>query len=114
MPRNIIDAVQGTLDFLILRALSWGELHGYAIVRFIRESSSDELQIEEGTLYPALHRLEDRGLIEAEWGLSENNRRAKYYRLTRSGRRELKERLASWERYARAVEGVLAARPQEV
>jgi PadR family transcriptional regulator, regulatory protein PadR len=111
MPRDIIDAVQGTLDFLILRTLSWDAMHGYAIARWIREHSGDELQIEEGTLYPALHRLEDRGLIEAEWGLSENRRRAKYYHLTPDGRRELKQRIAGWERYARAVAGVLAARP---
>lgn len=111
MPRNIIDAVQGTLDHLILRTLSWDAMHGYAIARWIRESSDDDLQIEEGTLYPALHRLEDRGLIEAEWGLSENNRRAKYYRLTSTGRRELRVRTRSWERYTRAVTKVLTAAP---
>ena len=111
MPRNIIDAVQGTLDHLILKTLSWQELHGYGIARWIRDSSGDELQIEEGTLYPALHRLEDRGLIEAEWGVSENNRRAKYYRLTRTGRRELRERTVNWERYARAMKKVLATSP---
>lgn len=113
MPRNIIDAVQGTLDFLILKTLSWGEMHGYEIARWIRDTSGDELQIEEGTLYPALHRLEDRGLIEAEWGLSENRRRAKYYSLTRAGRRELAERVLSWERYALAVGRVLTAQSRE-
>jgi PadR family transcriptional regulator, regulatory protein PadR len=111
MPRNIIDAVQGTLDFLILKTLSWQPMHGYGIARWIRKSSGDELQIEEGTLYPALHRLEDRGLIEAEWGLSENNRRAKFYRLTAAGRRELGVRMKSWERYARAVARVLTTTP---
>lgn len=109
MPRNFIDAVQGTLDHLILKALSAGPQHGYAVVRWIRESSGDELHIEEGTLYPALHRLEDRGLIAAEWGLSENRRRAKFYRLTASGRRELRSRTENWERYARAVSRVLRA-----
>jgi PadR family transcriptional regulator PadR len=111
MPRNIIDAVQGTLDFLILKALSWHAMHGYGVARWILESSEDDLRIEEGTLYPALHRLEDRGLVEAEWGLSENNRRAKYYSLTAAGRRELRERTRSWERYAKAVAKVLAATP---
>lgn len=111
MPRNIIDAVQGTLDHLILRTLSWDAMHGFGIARWIRESSDDDLRIEEGTLYPALHRLEDRGLIEAEWGVSENNRRAKYYRLTKEGRRELRERTRSWERYARAVNKVLTTAP---
>ena len=111
MPRNIIDSVQGTLDFLILRTLSWGEMHGYGVARWIFDHSGEELQIEEGTLYPALHRLEDRGWIEAEWGLSENNRRAKFYRLTRDGRQELTERVASWTRFTRAVDRVLAASP---
>lgn len=114
MPRNIIDAVQGTLDFLILKTLTWGPKHGYAVARWILEHSGDELQIEEGTMYPALHRLEDRGLIEAEWGVSENNRRAKFYRLTPAGRRELRQRVAGWERYARAVSRVLAADPKRV
>ena len=111
MPRNIIDSVQGTLDFLILKTLSWGEMHGYAVARWIFDNSGEELQIEEGTLYPALHRLEDRGWIEAEWGLSENNRRAKYYRLTAAGRQELVERLTGWGRFTAAVNRVLAAGP---
>jgi transcriptional regulator len=111
MPRNIIDSVQGTLDFLILKTLSWGEMHGYAIARWIFDTSGEELQIEEGTLYPALHRLEDRGWIEAEWGLSENNRRAKYYALTAAGRAELAERATGWTRFTRAVNRVLEANP---
>lgn len=111
MPRNIIDAVQGTLDFLILKTLSWGEMHGYGIAEWILENSGQELTIEEGTLYPALHRLEQKGSIEAEWGLSDNNRRAKYYRLTSQGRKELRERLASWERYERAINRLLHASP---
>jgi transcriptional regulator len=111
MPRNIIDSVQGTLDFLILKTLSWGEMHGYAIARWIFDTSGEELQIEEGTLYPALHRLEDRGWIEAEWGLSENNRRAKYYALTAAGRAELAERATGWARFTRAVNRVLEATP---
>jgi PadR family transcriptional regulator, regulatory protein PadR len=111
MPRNIIDSVQGTLDFLILKTLSWGEMHGYAIARWIFDSSGEELQIEEGTLYPALHRLEDRGWIEAEWGLSENNRRAKFYRLTAEGRAELAERVRGWGRFTTAVDRVIQAEP---
>ncbi len=112
MPRNIIDSVQGTLDFLILKTLSWGEMHGYAIARWIFDSSGEELRIEEGTLYPALHRLEDRGWIEAEWGLSENNRRAKFYRLTPEGRQELAERVRSWSRFTTAVDRVIRAAPE--
>lgn len=111
MPRNIIDSVQGTLDFLILRTLSWGEMHGYAVAHWIFDHSGEELQIEEGTLYPALHRLEDRGLIAAEWGLSENRRRAKFYRLTTEGRAELVERTESWSRFTRAVNRLLDAAP---
>jgi PadR family transcriptional regulator, regulatory protein PadR len=111
MPRDIIDSVQGTLDFLILKTLSWGEMHGYAVARWIFDTSGEELQIEEGTLYPALHRLEDRGWVEAEWGLSENNRRAKFYRLTADGRRELIERTTGWERFTRAVNRVVEATP---
>jgi PadR family transcriptional regulator, regulatory protein PadR len=111
MPRNIIESVQGTLDFLILKTLSWGEMHGYAIARWIFDTSGEELQIEEGTLYPALHRLEDRGWIEAEWGLSENNRRAKFYSLTAAGRAELTERVTNWNRFTRAVDRVLEATP---
>jgi len=111
MPRNIIDSVQGTLDFLILKTLSWGEMHGYAVARWIFDTSGEELQIEEGTLYPALHRLEDRGWIAAEWGVSENNRRAKFYRLTAAGREELAQRVTGWDRFTRAVNRVLEATP---
>jgi transcriptional regulator len=111
MPRNIIDSVQGTLDFLILKTLSWGEMHGYAVARWIFDSSGEELQIEEGTLYPALHRLEDRGWVAAEWGVSENNRRAKFYRLTAEGRAELTERIVGWNRFTSAVNRVLETAP---
>ena len=112
MPRNIIESIQGTLDFLILKALSWGEMHGYAIARWIFDRSGEELQIEEGTLYPALHRLEDRGWIAAEWGLSENRRRAKFYRLTAEGRKELTARIASWSRFTAAVDRIVEAAPE--
>ena len=109
MPRNIIDSVQGTLEFLILKTLSWGEMHGYAIARFIFDRSREELQIDEGTLYPGLHRMEMKGLIKAEWGLSENNRRAKYYALTAAGRRELAQRVTAWDRFTKAVNRVVPA-----
>lgn len=111
MPRNIIDAVQGTLDTLILKTLSGSELHGYAVARSILDTSGDELSVEEGTLYPALHRLEDRGWVEAEWGISANGRRAKYYRLTDRGRAELADRVADWRRYTRAVGRILGTEP---
>jgi PadR family transcriptional regulator, regulatory protein PadR len=114
VPRNVIDAVQGTLDFMILKTLSWGEMHGYAIANWIKDATEAELQIEEGTLYPALHRLEHKGLIEAEWGTSDNNRRAKFYSLTALGKKELRARTADWARYARAVERVLTLKPGSV
>lgn len=112
MPRNIVDSVQGTLDFLILKTLSRGEMHGYAMARWIFDTSGEELQIEEGTLYPALHRVEDRGWIAAEWGLSENNRPAKFYRLTPEGQQELAERLTNWRRFTRAINRILEAVPE--
>ena len=98
-----MELLQGTLDGLILKALSWGPLHGYAAARWIKAASEDVFQIEEGALYPALHRMEEKGWVEAEWGLSENNRRAKFYQLTRKGRRALDNERASWTRYAAAV-----------
>ena len=104
-----MDLLQGTLDVLILKTLSWGPLHGYAVVRWIASQTGDTLQIEEGALYPALHRMEQRGWIEAEWGISENNRRAKFYRLTAAGRRQLHAESESWQRYAEAVGRVLHA-----
>jgi len=97
----------GTLDMLILKTLSRGKAHGYAIVRFIQDASDDVLKVEEGALYPALHRLEVRGLLKAEWGASDNNRRAKYYALTALGRRELEDESAFWSRVAAAVTRVM-------
>lgn len=112
MPRNVIDAVQGTLDFLILQTVSWGEMHGYAIARWILDQSKSELQIEEGTLYPALHRLEEKKLLAAVWKKSETGRRAKFYRLTAEGREELAVRAANWQRLTRAVNRVVRAVPE--
>jgi transcriptional regulator len=99
--------LQGTLDMLILKALSRGAMHGYSIVEFIQQSSDDVLQVEEGALYPALHRLELRGLLRAEWGVSDNNRRAKYYRLTAAGRKQLAEQASSWGRLSGAIARVM-------
>jgi transcriptional regulator len=102
-----MELLQGTLDVLVLKTLSWGPRHGYAVARWIAETSGEAFQVEEGALYTALHRLEKRGWVESEWGLSENNRRAKFYQLTGDGRRHLRARTAWWERYASAVTRVL-------
>ena len=104
-----LEILRGTLDVILLRALTLGPLHGYGVSRWIRDRTHDELTIEEGALYPALHRMEHRGWISAEWGVSENNRRAKYYRLTPLGRRTLKARTESWERLVNAVGKILYA-----
>jgi PadR family transcriptional regulator, regulatory protein PadR len=108
--RESLELLQGTLDVLILKTLSWGPRHGYAVARWLHDTSDDVLRVEEGALYPALHRLERQGWIESEWGLSENNRRAKYYQLTSSGRQQLRSKASSWARYAAAVSRVLAVR----
>jgi PadR family transcriptional regulator PadR len=108
MDTNKLEFLRGTLDVLILKALVWGPLHGYAITSFIRRQSDDALLIEEGTLYPALWRLESKDLLAAEWGLSENNRKAKFYRLTADGRRQLRQEVKIWQAYAAAVAKVLA------
>jgi transcriptional regulator len=106
MPADL-ELIQGTLDVLILKALTWGPRHGYAVARWIGEITDDELQIEEGALYTALHRLEKRGWVESEWGLSENNRRARFYQMTSVGRRQLRRQSDLWTRYAQAVFRVL-------
>jgi PadR family transcriptional regulator len=108
------ELLPGTLDLLILKAVSLGKLHGYGVLLRIEQISGGALQIQQGALYPALCRLEHRGLIESDWGVSENNRRAKYYRLTASGRRRLGEETASWNRLADAIARSLAATPQEL
>src|ERR1700686_2754087 len=109
MDASRLEFLRGTLDVLILKALVWSPLHGYAITSLIRRQSDDALLLEEGTLYPALWRLENKGLLEAEWGLSENNRRPKFYRLTPEGRRRLRHEVKVWEAYATAVGKVLGA-----
>jgi PadR family transcriptional regulator, regulatory protein PadR len=107
MTRASLDLLQGTLDVLILKTLSWGPTHGYGVSRWIRQRTDDVLAVEDAALYQALHRLERRGWIESEWGLSENNRRAKYYQLTAEGRRQLRAEVSTWQRYAAAVSRVL-------
>ena len=104
-----LELIRGTLDVLILKAVGWGPLHGYAITSLIRRQTDEALLVEEGTLYPALWRLENKRLLEAEWGLSENNRKAKYYRLTAEGRRHLRQETKTWEAYAAAVGKMLGA-----
>ena len=103
----------GTLDLLILKAVSLGKLHGYGVLLRIGQISGGALQIQQGALYPALYRLEHQRLIDSEWGVSENNRRAKYYRLTTAGRRRLGEETVSWQKLADAIARSLAATPQE-
>lgn len=109
-----VDILQGTLDMLILQAVSLGPLHGYGILLRIQQISRDALQIPQGSLYPALYRLEHRGWIAAEWGESENHRKAKYYRLSAAGRKQLKSERKEWRRLAGAIGRVLAAEPEEV
>ena len=101
------DLLQGTLDLMVLRILDAGPNHGWGISQRIQQISQDVLRINQGSLYPALHRLEAQGWIDAEWGSSDNNRRAKYYRLTRAGRRQLAEETANWSRIAGAITRVL-------
>jgi len=109
MDKTQLELVRGTLDVLILKALVWGPLHGYAIMSLILRQTDEALLVEEGTLYPALWRLESKGLVEAEWGLSENNRKAKFYRLTPEGGRRLRLETRIWEAYAAAVGKLLSA-----
>ena len=106
-----LDLLQGTLDVLVLRALAGRPQHGYAVARFIRESSDGSFHVIDGALYTALHRMEERGWVESEWGLSEKGKRAKFYRLTSAGRRALRSEAATWEQYVAAVAKVLRAEP---
>jgi transcriptional regulator len=113
MAMKEIDLLQGTLDLLILKTLSREALHGYRIAARIQELSDEVLRIEEGSLYPALYRLEQKGLIQSEWGTTDNNRRARFYKLTRKGRNEMDAESESWDRLSRAVARVLKAIEQE-
>jgi PadR family transcriptional regulator, regulatory protein PadR len=109
-----LDLLQGTLDMLILKAVSLGPLHGYGVLLRIQQISKDRLEILQGSLYPALYRLEHQGLIASEWGESENKRKAKYYRLTPTGKRELQSETEKWNQMADVVMGILRATPEEV
>jgi len=107
MPRDANDLLHGTLDLLVLKALSWEPMHGYGLSKWIEERTNDELEIADSALYKSLYRLDDAGAISSEWGVSENNRRAKYYSLTARGRQMLRSETATWKRYVAAVSGVL-------
>jgi transcriptional regulator len=107
MPKSKLDLLQGTLDLLVLKTLALRPMHGWGIAQRIAQVSEDVLRVNQGSLYPALHRLETAGWIESEWGSSENNRQAKFYRLTKTGRRQLREEAAQWERMAGAVAQLL-------
>jgi transcriptional regulator len=109
-----LDLVQGTLDMLILKAVSLGPLHGYGVLLRIQQISKDQLEIQQGSLYPALYRLEHQGLLASEWGESENKRRAKYYRLTPAGRKRLESEAAEWKRMSDLMAAILRTRPEEV
>ena len=112
MAEPSVDILRGTLDLLILKALSWGPSHGFGVARWIEQATDDVLRVEEGSLYPALHRLEAREWIEAEWGVSENNRKAKFYSLTTQGRQRLRAETVTWTRFANAVFAALDAPAQ--
>src|SRR3981189_956849 len=110
---NQLNLMQGTLDMLILKAVSLGPLHGYGVLLRIQQISGDQLSIQQGSLYPALFRLEHQGLIASEWGESDNKRKAKFYTLTATGRRRLQEDTRNWNRMADIIAGVLQTRPEE-
>jgi PadR family transcriptional regulator PadR len=109
-----LDLLQGTLDMLILKAVSLGPLHGYGILLRIQQVSKERLEIQQGSLYPALYRLEHQGWIASEWGASENNRKAKFYRLTAAGKRRLQAETENWNHMAEVIAGILGTRPEEV
>src|SRR5947207_1319352 len=112
MANDSLELLKGTLDLMILKTLSWAPAHGYGIARWIEQCTDDVLQVEEGSLYPALHKLEDQGLIVAEWGISELNRRAKFYRLTTAGKKQLRASHENWARFSKALARVLEVAPQ--
>jgi PadR family transcriptional regulator PadR len=108
------DFLKGTLDLMILKTLSWAPAHGYGIARWIEQCTDDVLNVEEGSLYPALYKLEEQGLIVADWGISENNRRAKFYRLTAAGKKQLRAAHDNWSRFSTALTRVLEISPRSV
>ena len=111
MADSTLDLLRGTLDLMILKTLSWAPAHGYGIARWIEGCTGDVLAVEEGSLYPALHKLEAKGLVAAEWGVTETGRKAKFYRLTVAGKRQLTASTANWSRFAVAVQAVLETAP---
>ena len=112
MTAQELDLLQGTLNVLVLRSLSWHPMHGYAVARFIREGSGERFRILDGALYTSLHRMEELGLVESSWGQSDKGKRAKFYEITAAGRRALKAETASWMAYVSAVAGVMRAEPE--
>ncbi|MEP7347443.1 MAG: PadR family transcriptional regulator [Gemmatimonadaceae bacterium] len=112
MPTSPLDLLQGTLDLLVLKTLSWGPAHGYAIARWVEQLTGDVLRIGEGSLYPALHRLEERGHIESEWQVSERGRRARVYTITKNGQREFRATTQAWTQFVEAMSKVLRATQQ--
>jgi transcriptional regulator len=112
MTQRELDLLQGTLDVLVLRALSWQPMHGYAVARFIRQGSAQAFKVLDGALYTSLHRMEERGWVESEWGASDKKKRAKFYRLTAAGRRALRSETQSWNDYVDAVGRVMTAMPE--
>ena len=109
-----IELLQGTLDLIVLKTLSWGPMHGFGIARWIQRTTEDALQVEEGSLYPALYRMENRGWIKAQWALTENGRRAKYYKLTAVGKRQLVAESESWDQLTGAICKIMTARREPV
>jgi transcriptional regulator len=107
--RAPVDLLQGTLDLIVLKTLSWGPMHGFGIARWIQQTTEDVLQVEEGSLYPALYRMENRAWIKAHWALTENGRRAKYYRLTALGKRQLAAELKTWDQLSGAIGKIMVA-----
>jgi transcriptional regulator len=112
MARTSVDLLQGTLDLIVLKALSWRPMHGFGLARWIQLTTNDVLQVEEGSLYPALYRLENRGWIKASWALTENGRRAKYYKLTATGRRQLLVETESWDQLSGAIGKIMSAQSE--
>jgi PadR family transcriptional regulator, regulatory protein PadR len=113
MAKEPLDLLQGTLDLLVLRTLAWGPMHGYGITQWIRQRSDETLMVQDAALYQALRRMEQRGWVEAEWGITENNRRARFYRLTTEGRGQMQQEASAWKRYADAMFKVIDPSPRE-
>src|SRR3954470_5672995 len=114
MPRTNVDLLQGTLDLIVLKALSWGPMHGFGLARWIQLTTENALQVEEGSLYPALYRMENRAWIKAQWALTENGRRAKYYKLTAIGKRQLHAESKSWDELSGAIGKIMSAKRERV